>query len=368
MPDQERQYLIVMRMQGLWPTKLGGFESHRLRKGGDLGHVDRSRSRLNRRLLGSATWAQEALGEIREMRAENFAMELEKLRDRRRTSELERRLAEGPRDPWRATRHGPLREVILTVKREWFDADLTEFFGEGGPTREEQFEELAKAWLLKHFGADCVHARADLDEEAYHIHAVILPRATTKDGRRMLQPSVHPMIRSYEKAQDDVGAWFAEIGLKRGEKRKQAIRDALEHNKKVRKAQQAGEKAPGELVEVPKHRRHVSPRKWREEQDRKLADRDISSRNGKPQLSPGRPTLTPSRRMPRLSWKPPPTLRTDGSIPRRWHCPPTVPAPTPARLRRRRIFRFGYSAGPLKCCDRRHARTPGPNSRKPSSR
>ncbi|WP_282151439.1 hypothetical protein [Ruegeria atlantica] len=30
----------------------------------------------------------------------------------------------------------------------------------------------------------------------------------------MLQPSVHALIEDYEKAQDSVGDWFAELGLK----------------------------------------------------------------------------------------------------------------------------------------------------------
>lgn len=80
------------------------------------------------------------------------------------------------------------------------------------------------------------------------------------------------MILDYVSGQDSVGAWFkaADIGLVRGERRKQQIREALEHNASVREAQAAA--APGEvvaeLVAVPEHRRHVSPRKWRDEQER----------------------------------------------------------------------------------------------------
>ncbi|QPH53972.1 hypothetical protein [Pontivivens ytuae] len=81
------------------------------------------------------------------MRLENFANELEKLKRRRRRKEIERRLAEGPRDPWRATRHGPMREIIITANRKWFDDDLSTFLGENDPAREEQFEDLAVRWL-----------------------------------------------------------------------------------------------------------------------------------------------------------------------------------------------------------------------------
>ncbi|PFG62709.1 plasmid recombination enzyme [Thioclava sp. ES.031] len=267
-------YPIVMRMQGMHPRNLAGYEKHRMRSGGDHGHCEQSPKSPNRRLLGSETWAQDAWDEIQDMRHANHLLELEKLRRRRRKTELKNALFRGPRDPWRATRHGPLREIILTVNKEWFDKDLTEFFGESGPTREMQFETRAKQWLLNNFGDDCVHARADLDETAYHIHAVIVPRAVTKDGRRMLQPAVHPLIRSYEKAQDSVGAWFAEIGLQRGERRKQALREALKHNRKVREARAKGVTDSGTEIALPKHREHVSPRKWRESQEIELATRD----------------------------------------------------------------------------------------------
>ena len=187
---------IVLRMAGMFPKDLGGYEGHRHRKGGDLGHVDRERSKLNRPLIGKKDWAATALAEIDDMRTGNFASELEKLRKRRRTAEIRKRIVEGPRDPWRATRHGPLREVILTANKAWFEEIDSESFNDVfGDTREERFEALALSWLTEQFGDDLIHARADLDEEAYHIHAVILPRGETKDGRRMLQPSKHAMIR-----------------------------------------------------------------------------------------------------------------------------------------------------------------------------
>lgn len=268
MSENEKKFAIVMRMAGIRPENLIGYELHRQRRGGDLGHVDDARSHLNRRLIGPENWADLALAEIAEMRLENFANELESLERRRRKTEMERRFAEGPRDPWVASRHGPMREVILTANCAWFEA--------AGEDSEARFEERAIAWLTEHFGEDCVHARADLDEEAYHIHAVIIPRAKTKDGRRMLQPSKHRMIRSYEDAQDSVGAWFAELGLVRGEKRAEAIRDATLRNARIREDAAAG--VPDVLlqteVDVPKRRQHVSPRNWRERQEVELAGRD----------------------------------------------------------------------------------------------
>ena len=269
MPEEE-PFAIVMRMAGLRPENLIGYEFHRQRRGGDQSNIDPTRSHLNRRLIGAEDWASIALAEIREMQTENFANELASLKRRRRKTEMERRFAEGPRDPWVASRHGPMREIILTANRKWFEA--------AGPVGEAKFEELAIGWLVEHFGKDCVHARSDLDEEVYHVHAVIMPRAVAKDGRRLLQPSKHVMIRDYEAAQDSVGDWFAELGLVRGRREAEDIRNAARFNAQIRADAASG--VPDVLlpseVEVPKRRRHVSPRQWREQQEAKIAKRAAS--------------------------------------------------------------------------------------------
>ncbi|CUH39867.1 hypothetical protein JSE7799_02595 [Jannaschia seosinensis] len=196
---------------------------------------------------------------IEDMKADNFADELETLTKRRRKSQLKARMVEGPRDPWRATRHGPLREVILTANRSWFDemeADedgFVDFY-----KRERGFEALAKAWLLDNFGDDVVHARADLDETTYHIHAVIVPKVQVDlngTKRWMLQPSKHPLIKDYEAAQDSVGEHFAPLGLVRGERRAEA----------VRVARQAGE-------EPPSYRQHVRTVDWRKAEDTRIVE------------------------------------------------------------------------------------------------
>ncbi|WP_270733113.1 plasmid recombination protein [Shimia sp. Alg240-R146] len=268
----DKQHPVVLRMEGLFPADLAGYERHRTRKGGDLGHVDETRSGLNRRLIGEEDWAQRALAEIAEMRVENFAKELEGLQKRRRKAELSKRIVEGPKDPWRGTRHGPLREVIITAHQDWFAAfdqdNINDLFGE---SREERFEQAAVDWLRNSFGEDVIHARADLDETTYHIHAIVMPRSRTKDGRMMLQPSKHSLIKDYEKAQDSVGEWFAELGLKRGERRKQALREAVQQH---RKEQAEGSKADEAPANLPEQVEHVSPREWREQKERQLADRE----------------------------------------------------------------------------------------------
>ena len=268
----DRRHPVVLRMEGLFPADLAGYERHRTRKGGDLGHVDEISSGLNRRLIGDEDWAQRAIAEIEDMGVDNFANELEGLKKRRRKAELAKRIVEGPKDPWRGTRHGPLREVIITAHQDWFasfdQGNMDDLFG---GSREDRFENAAVAWLRDSFGEDVIHARADLDETTYHIHAIVMPRSRTKDWRKMLQPSVHPHIKDYEKAQDSVGEWFSKLGLKRGEKRKQALRDAVQ---KHREEQAGGSKADEAPANLPEQVEHVSPREWREEKERQLADRE----------------------------------------------------------------------------------------------
>ncbi len=126
------QYPVVLRFEGLYRHQLGCFEAQGLRKGGDLSHVDRLRTQLNGPpLIGGEDWAAKALAEIRDMAARNFAAEFEALEKRKRRKDIERRLVEGPKQPWRPTRHGPMREVILTANKDWFAGDLSTFFGEG---------------------------------------------------------------------------------------------------------------------------------------------------------------------------------------------------------------------------------------------
>ncbi|SDP71383.1 hypothetical protein SAMN04488512_13013 [Sulfitobacter litoralis] len=267
------RYPVVLRFEGIGPENIAGYEKHRKRVGGDTGHILEHPPAPNRRLIGSENWAAEALAEIAEIKAQNFAAELEALERRNRKKDIQKRLAEGPHNPWRPTRHGPMREVILTANKGWFDADPAAVFDEGVENNQRiaDFELLSIAWLKEQFGDDVIHARADLDEEAYHIHAVIMPRVCVEmmrtdkatgekkviATRKMLQPSKFDVIENYEHAQDSVGAWFSKIGLERGEKRKEAFRQAV---------------AQGETP--PPKRMHTKTRDWRRKKDSELAKRE----------------------------------------------------------------------------------------------
>ncbi len=256
-----KTYHVVMRMCGMYPSDLHGYEAHRLRKGGDISNMDHSRSHLNKRLIGAEDWAERTRERINEMALENHVAEVESLRARNRKKDMQRRSLEGPKAAWRPTRQGPLREVILTANREWFEDEIAKFLGE---SREADFEACAIKWLRDAFGDDVVHSRCDRDETAYHIHAVVVPetivemtRTNKKTGeckviatRRMLQPSKHKVIENYELGQDSVGAAFAHLMLTRGERRAEAIRTARENGQPL-----------------PKRRYHARTAQWRAEQE-----------------------------------------------------------------------------------------------------
>lgn len=166
MAADRKKYQIVMRMRGMFPDEFAGYEMHRLRRGGRLRHVDKRLSKFNRHLHGKETWAREALLEIARMRDEGYSAGIDGLTKRRRKSDLQQRTVEGPRDPWKNTRHGPMREIILTAHREWFGAERPDTWDGSLNGREAAFEKHAMDWLRTAFGDDLVHARAGMDEEA----------------------------------------------------------------------------------------------------------------------------------------------------------------------------------------------------------
>ena len=310
--EQGQQRPVVLRFQSMFPAAVPRFKMHGDRKGQDLEHVDPERTKANTVLIGDEDWQEQLMGEIELARYANLASELDALWARKRKKEHAERLREGLKDPWRDSKGGPLREVILTAHKDWFaQADAAQPVGglperttvetddlgvilaqfdaqarasrgggdDGGDlvdsgdagSRQERFEACAVEWLQSRFGDAVVFARADHDEEAYHIHAVIAPWTETTTKRRgtqrMLQPSAHPLLKDYEKAQDDVGAHFSAIGLRRGERHKARWRDAV--NARAAEREVAGA-AQTPLPEIPEH---VPPAEWRKREDAKLIAR-----------------------------------------------------------------------------------------------
>lgn len=216
-PSPRQRFAVVMRMQGMFPEALSGYARHRKRKRAEKDEVDAHRSHLNRRLIGDEDWARRPRELIEATAIFNFQQELEELKRRGRKAQHDERLMEGPKDPWRKTRHEPLREVVLTASHEYFqrpdDAD-------GITDSELRFEERAIAWLKQEFGEHCVHACADMDEQAYHIHAVIVPateksvNGTAKRLREAAPQQVRSMQRSAPGRNPSWPLWVQASGRK----------------------------------------------------------------------------------------------------------------------------------------------------------
>ncbi|OWY18268.1 hypothetical protein B6V73_00175 [Thioclava sp. JM3] len=257
---------IALRFEEMFPHQLHRYDLHLRRKQRDMDHVDHERTPLNRHLHGEEDWLESLKADIELARLQNLNQEVEGLQRTRGSNEAQKRLIEGPRDPWRASKGGPLREFIITANKEWFEetSDSAKLFDiREQEARERQFEARALEWLKSRFGDMLVHARADRDETTFHIHGIIAPwheKHSKRSGRqRLLQPSAHPLLKDYEKAQDDVGAFFAELGLTRGERRAEARR----------KAKEARKTDPS--VEIPKKRRHIPAHIWRADEELRLA-------------------------------------------------------------------------------------------------
>ncbi|ABA81572.1 hypothetical protein GQF56_23300 [Rhodobacter sphaeroides] len=281
---------VVLRFAALFPSDLARYVLHEERRGRGSEHCVTERKYLNRpNLIGDADWRERLELEIAAARDENFAEELAALKRLKRKKEWLARGKEGPKDPWNATEAGPLREVILTVNKDWFEtpSDPSKLFDTAEKERREaDFTAHACEWLTSRFGDMVVTARADHDETALHLHAIIVPWVEKTSGRRgtqrLIQPTSHPLIASYEAAQDDVGAFFAPLGLRRGEARARARREAKGAAEAARKrvrdaggseaeAQAAWDKA---MEAAPQWVQHKPTHIWRQEEQDRLDRKD----------------------------------------------------------------------------------------------
>ena len=220
-------YRIVLRMKGLFPHQLKGLLMHARRSGGDLDHIDHSKTVLNEIIMGAPDWAERLRSRIAKSSEANLKAEVAACLDRKRPKDARVAATRGLKEPWKFTHRGPLREGILSVHHEWFGgAGATNW----DPEKVAAFQDRAVAFLQECFGDTCVHARIDMDEEAPHVHFVLAPwheKISASRGRQqVLQPSSHPLIANYELAQDVVAEFFADLGILRGERRAEAIRQA----------------------------------------------------------------------------------------------------------------------------------------------
>ncbi|WP_150297806.1 plasmid recombination protein [Salipiger aestuarii] len=244
-------YPIVLRFKGMAPDLMHRFVLHDGRSGGDLSHVDLAATRENRVLHGRPDWHEKVKQRIHVLRHANHREEIRAQLAKHRIKAAKEILLDGPSDPWRPSKEGPMREGILTVHKS--------FFGGVGrleweAKKVEAFKQRALEFLKEHFPGDqLLYVVAHEDEEAYHLHFVVAvwhEKHSANRGRQMvLQPSANPLLANYEHAQDLAGMAFTGLGICRGERRAEARREA-------RRKQEV----------VPPPRRHVPPSQWRSEQ------------------------------------------------------------------------------------------------------
>lgn len=219
-----KQFPIVLRMAGWNPAELGKFIHHFYRQGKKkLDNVDYSRSWKNTVSVGNANFNNEFLEELKEVSRANKNNKVAGLRACGRKKQAEEAEELGLIDPWKKpAKTGPLREIILTANKDYFDGDEADVIL-GETTRKELFEASARAFIEEHFAEEeILFFGTHDDEEAFHIHAIVAPwsEKTTKTTglQKTLKPSGNKLIQDYEKAQDAAGEWFTDIGLVRGKK------------------------------------------------------------------------------------------------------------------------------------------------------
>ena len=219
---------VVLRFAGLSPQLLHRFTMHDRRRGGDVRHVNRAATGANRVLHGDPDWDAQLRVEIEQAREANHAQVIRARRAKGREKEAKELERQGPSDPWRASRTGPLREGILTAHKSYFGGAGRAAWDD---EKAKHFKERALQFLRTHFPDDqLLYVSAHEDEESYHLHftvAVWVTKTSANSGQqRMLQPSANPLLKRYEHAQDLAGEAFADLGLLRGEKRAAARRTA----------------------------------------------------------------------------------------------------------------------------------------------
>ncbi|MCD1620943.1 plasmid recombination protein [Salipiger manganoxidans] len=244
-------YPIVLRFKGMAPDLMHRFVLHDGRSGGDLSHVDLAVTQENRVLHGRPDWHVKVKQRIQVLRHANHREEIRAQLAKHRIKAAKQIRLEGPSDPWRPSREGPMREGILTAHKSFFGGVGR---AEWDKTKVEAFRQCALEFLKEHFPDDqLLYVVAHADEEAYHLHFVVAvwyEKHSANRGRQMLlQPSANPLLANYEHAQDLAGMAFTDLGICRGERRAAARREA-------RRKQE----------DVPPPRRHVPPSEWRTEQ------------------------------------------------------------------------------------------------------
>nr|WP_320142505.1 hypothetical protein [uncultured Cohaesibacter sp.] len=277
----DKDHPIVLRCEELTPGCLGRMQMHANRAGGDLDHCDPDRTNHTKwyREIGNENFAKGVREEIRVMSKLNLDRELEALDRLNRKADKKRRQKEGLCDPFRASKGGPLREVLLTANAEYFIAEendpnpyVAHRTSKNGVKERlllsrkkvAAFERHGLKFFKDHFPGQLRYLRLDMDEEVPHFHALVLVKSIKESGRRgkqvMIQPSTNPYIRNYEWAQNAAGEFFSTIGLVRGERRAEARRKAKELDNPA-----------------PEDREHVSPAEHRAKRAEAIRQKEVDA-------------------------------------------------------------------------------------------
>lgn len=144
----ERQYPIVLRFKPMFPHDIAGYALHAERKGRGSKHSESGMAMANRlNLIGEPDWRERFNERYELARLSNFAEELEALEALGHKKDWADRADAGPLDPWKASKQGPLREVIITANKGWFNAfdDPSLLINAARSAREDAFVETSIA-------------------------------------------------------------------------------------------------------------------------------------------------------------------------------------------------------------------------------
>lgn len=270
-----KEFPVTLRFEEMFPNAAARMLMHAKRSGGPLDHVEMAFVDRNRIYVGE-DFAADVKAEILEMMHKNRDEEVAALIQNKRPKQARDRAELGLVDPWKASENGPLREAVLTANKDFFlalpgtpDHEVMLTYGTDrlgnsvvnrlSKAKIEEFAEAGHEYFNTRFPGAIRHLRLDLDEEAPHFHALIVQRTEKTSGRRgkqlLIQPTSHPLLKSYEMAQDDAGEFFSSIGLVRGERTAKARREAREQG-----------------ASAPAPTRNVSPREHREARARYIAE------------------------------------------------------------------------------------------------
>ncbi|MCW1918054.1 plasmid recombination protein [Rhodobacter sp. KR11] len=227
-PSTQSSHPAVLTFKKLHPKALGKFRMHDERRGGDLAHVDVGASAMNEVLHGGPRWIDQVRDEVREARMNIHLEHVAALRRKSRHRDADALAASGPSDPWRRVSEGPLREGILTVNKAWFGGSWQ---AQWDPEKVLAFKQAAMAFLRDHFPDDQLrYVSAHHDEEAFHIHFVVLVWnlriSENRSRQRLIESAANPLLANYEHAQDLIGMALQPLGICRGIRRAEERRHA----------------------------------------------------------------------------------------------------------------------------------------------